>query len=110
MQEKVSFDVWCLVNADFRQIAKRVLIGNRRDLTSAEVVSQLNDHINADTPMLLAQAKKLRYWNSLIGNMPPWAREVYLYVHGLTPADKGISKCDTHQVHHNGVCPLCQQA
>lgn len=110
MQERVLFDVYCLVNADYRQIAKRVLNSNRNDLSATEVAKQLNDHINANTPMLLAKGKKIRYWNSLMKNMPPWANEVYLYVEGLSPDSENLTMCEEHKLYHlaDSPCPLCE--
>lgn len=109
MQDKTAFDVWCLINPDFRQIAKRVIFGSRPELTRPEITKEINTHINASKPMLIATGKRLRYWKSLVNQKPPWAHELHLYQSGFAPESEDTAFCEIHSLHYDkGItCPIC---
>ncbi len=109
MKKKTAFDVWCLVHPDYRQQARRYIAGNRPDLSRSQVTEELNAHINASTPMLIARGKKLRYWVSLSNTRPPWARELHLYQEGFGPTVGETIFCDRHVCRHDAAksCPIC---
>ncbi len=109
VQEKLTFDVWCLINPNYRQIVRRVIGNNRRDLARGQLVEDINTHINANKPILLAHGKKLRYWESLTQTKPPWANELYLYQEGHGPESEHTDLCQEHGLHFSGggECPIC---
>ena len=109
MTDRTAFDIWCLVQPDYRQIAKRYMCGTRPDLTKVEIGETINTHINARKPLLIARGKKYRFWVSMTKTQPPWAIELHLYQEGFGPETGDTVTCAEHTYHHdaNAGCQIC---